>query len=58
VQFVDGVREVGQLRGVDLGRPALGDRELEIRRDRIVIGVEQVLQVPPSSPDRAHVERT
>src|SRR5918996_4521415 len=56
VQLVDGGSEVDQLGGVDVGRPPLSDRELQIRRDRIVVGVEQVLQIPPSHTDRAHID--
>src|SRR5262249_4119648 len=54
VQLVDRAREVGDLRRVDLGRPAGGDGELHVRRDRVVDGVEQVLQIPPAHADRAH----
>src|SRR5215216_789649 len=54
VQLADRDGEVGELGGVDLGRPTGGDRELEVGRDRVVVGVEQVLQIPPAHTNRAH----
>ena len=54
MEFVDRRGQVGDLRGVDLRGPALSGGELQIGRDRVVHGVEEVLQIPPSHSDRAH----
>jgi hypothetical protein len=54
VQFVEHPSQVGSLRGVELLGPAVGRGELEVLRDGVVVGVEQVLQVPPGHRDRAH----
>ncbi len=47
-------RQVGLLRGERLRGTALRHGEVQVRGDRVIVGVEQVLQVPPRQPNRAH----
>src|SRR6266545_2360064 len=54
VQLVEHRSEVGSFGGVDLVGPAVGLGEFEVLRDRVVVGVEEVFQVPPGHRDRAH----
>jgi len=56
VQLVERGRQVGLLRLEGLLGPALRGGELEVGRDRVVVGVEQVLQVPPRHADLAHCD--
>jgi hypothetical protein len=54
MQLVQDRRQVLLLRLERLRRPPLRRRELEVARDRVVLRIEQVLQVPPGNTDRAH----
>jgi hypothetical protein len=55
VQLVEYRGQVGALRRVYLGGPPRRHRELEVLGDRVVVGVEQVLQVPPRHAQGAHL---
>src|SRR6266508_3171910 len=54
VQLVEYRGQVGSFGGVDLVGPAVGLGEFEVLRDGVVVGVEEVFQVPPGHRDRAH----
>jgi hypothetical protein len=54
VQFIQRGGQILLLRLVGRRCPPLGRGEVEVARDRIIDGVEQVLQVPPGDADRAH----